>query len=287
MDSLKELSKSRSFDGNVIRYSHESKELGCEMKFHIYVPPAALTQQKKVPVLWFLAGITSTDENFIIKSGAIRYASKEGLLLVCPDTSPRGCKIAGEDDSWDFGTGAGFYLDATQEPWSKNYRMYSYVSKELFQLVNSAFANWVQTDNHGMMGHSMGGCGALNLTFKNPGQYKSLSVFAPICDPSNGKLGAKCFKGYLGDNQDLWNQYNPSHLAKSYQGEKLDILIDQGTADEFLNTDLFPETLTKVQNPNLSFTLRYHEGYPHNYFFISTFVEDHFNHHSSKLNKFC
>eukprot|EP01132_Coremiostelium_polycephalum_P004503 gene4503-5616_t len=281
MTNIKLLSQSKCFNGEVRRYSHQSNVLDCEMKFHVYIPAKSSSSPS---VLWFLSGLTCTDENFITKSGVTKYASESNLFIVCPDTSPRGTNIEGEHDSWDFGSGAGFYVDATVEKWSKNYNMYSYVTKELFDLVNQEFE--VNKDNHSIFGHSMGGHGALTCAMRNPSKYKSVSGFSPICNPMNVPWGKKNFTGYLGEDQSKWCQYDSSYLAKQYQGPLLNILIDQGTADEFLESNLHPQALIESANQNkdhINLELRFQDGYNHNYYFISTFIEDHIKFHKKYL----
>jgi len=277
MAELKLLSDVKNFGGSLKRYSHQSSETQCEMKFYIFLPTA--TKNGKVPALWFLAGLSSTDENFVIKSGAQRDAERLGIALIAPDTSPRGCNIEGESDSWDFGVGAGFYLDATQPKWSKNWRMYSYITKELPKIIVEHFP--ILENKQSICGHSMGGHGALVCALKNPGKYLSVSAFAPICNPIESPWGKKAFNGYLGDNQELWKEYDSTHLIQSYKGPDLHILIDQGTSDKFYHEkQLLPENLQKASN---QVTIRMQEGYDHSYFFIASFIEEHLNHHAKHL----
>jgi len=235
-------------------------------------------------VLYWLSGLTCTDENFITKAGAQRAAAARGLLLVCPDTSPRGCNIPGEDASWDFGSGAGFYVDATQEPWAKHYRMYSYITDELPRLVGAALP--ADLSRQSITGHSMGGHGALICALKNPGKYRSVSAFAPISNPIECPWGVKAFSGYLGDDRSAWREWDATELAKSYAGPKLDILVSQGTADSFLtDKQLLPEALAAAASNNdaLALTLNMEEGYDHSYYFIATFIDQHIEHHSAHL----
>jgi S-formylglutathione hydrolase len=249
------------------------------MKFAVYQPPQAASG--RVPVLYYLAGLTCTEETFANKAGAQRVAAELGLILVAPDTSPRGANIPGEADSWDFGLGAGFYLDASREPWSKHYRMYSYVTRELPELIAAKFA--ADNSRQGIFGHSMGGHGALICALKNPGQYRSVSAFAPIAAPMRCPWGQKAFNGYLGDDQAAWRSYDASELVKRapYPGA---ILVDQGLADKFLTDQLFPEVFEAAcRDSGQRLTLRRQEGYDHGYFFISTFMEDHLRHHSGQL----
>ena len=276
---MKTISEHKCFGGVQGYYSHASKEIGLEMKFSVFQPPQ--TQTGKVPVLYYLAGLTCNEETFAIKAGAQRVAAALGLVLVAPDTSPRGAKVAGETDSWDFGVGAGFYVDATLEPWAKHYRMYSYVTKELPALIVDKF----QADplRQGIFGHSMGGHGALVCALRNPGQYKSLSAFAPISAPMRCPWGKKAFRGYLGEDHAAWKEYDASELIRRgrFAGP---ILVDQGLSDKFLSDQLYPEILEAAcRDAGQPLTLRRQEGYDHGYFFISTFMEDHLRHHAWQL----
>ncbi len=260
-------------------YAHASKEIGLEMRFAVYQPPQAASA--KLPVLYYLAGLTCTEDTFVIKAGAQRVAAELGLILVSPDTSPRGANLPGDADSWDFGVGAGFYVDATREPWSKHYRMYSYVTRELPALIAEKFP--ADSSRQGIFGHSMGGHGALVCALRNPGRYRSLSAFAPIAAPMRCPWGKKAFKGYLGDDHDAWREYDASELVKRspFPGT---ILVDQGTADKFLVDQLYPEAFeTACREAGQRLTLRRQEGYDHGYFFISTFMEDHLRHHATQL----
>ncbi|KAL6047350.1 S-formylglutathione hydrolase [Balamuthia mandrillaris] len=281
--SLNRVSSAKCFGGHVERYSHASSTLHCEMKFSVFVPPQAASS--KVPVLYWLSGLTCTDENFITKAGAQRAASKYGFVLVCPDTSPRGVEIEGQDDSWEFGSGAGFYVNATQSKWATHYNMYDYVTKELPALVESNFP--VDPEKKSIFGHSMGGHGALICALKNPGTYKSVSAFAPICNPINCPWGQKAFSGYLGEDKEAWKQYDSSELIRGYNGAALPVLVDQGTEDKFLK-DLLPEALEAGAKENassgaVSLEVRMQEGYDHSYYFISTFVEEHIEFHARFL----
>jgi len=276
---MKTISEHKCFGGVQGYYSHASKEIGLEMKFSVFQPPQA--KSGKVPVLYYLAGLTCTEETFAIKAGAQRIAADLGLTLVAPDTSPRGANIPGESDSWDFGVGAGFYVDATREPWTRHYRMYGYVTHELPALIAGKFA--ADADRQGIFGHSMGGHGALVCALRNPGQYKSLSAFAPIAAPMRCPWGKKAFKGYLGDDQAAWREYDASELVKRarFAGP---ILVDQGLADKFLSDQLSPEVFEAAcRDAGQPLTLRRQEGYDHGYFFISTFMEDHLRHHAEQL----
>jgi S-formylglutathione hydrolase len=276
---MKTISEHRSFGGVQGYYAHASKEIGLEMRFAVYQPPQVATA--KLPVLYYLAGLTCTEDTFVIKAGAQRVAAELGLILVSPDTSPRGANLPGDADSWDFGVGAGFYVDATREPWSKHYRMYSYVTRELPALVAEQFP--VDPSRQGIFGHSMGGHGALVCALRNPGQYKSLSAFAPITAPMRCPWGKKAFKGYLGDDHETWREYDSSELVKLAPFPQT-ILVDQGLADKFLVDQLYPEVFEAAcREAGQRLTLRRQEGYDHGYFFISTFMEDHLRHHAAQL----
>ncbi len=249
------------------------------MKFAVFVPPQAANGP--VPVLYYLAGLTCTEETFVTKAGALEHAARHGLMLVAPDTSPR-VQLPGDRESWDFGIAAGFYLDATEAPWSKHYKMYSYVTEELPGFVAANFPADVKRS--GIFGHSMGGHGALTIGLKNPGKYKSLSVFAPIAAPTQSPWGVKAFSGYLGAFRGAWSQYDATELVKAGKRFESGILIDQGTADKFLADQLKPgllEAACKEAGQALSLNLR--EGYDHGYFFIQTFIADHIEWHAKRL----
>lgn len=273
------ISQNRCFDGTLGFYSHPSVTCNSEMRFAIYQPPQAKTEP--LPVLYFLSGLTCTEENFMAKAGAQQYAAKYGLILVAPDTSPRHTGISGEDDDYDFGTGAGFYIDATVEPWESHYKMYSYVVKELPALIAQHFP--IKPEKQGIFGHSMGGHGALICALKNPQQYQSVSAFAPIVAPMRCPWGEKAFTNYLGTNQETWRGYDASELVLSANYNH-PILIDQGTSDQFLEKQLLPEVFkTACQKVNQPLTLRYQDGYDHSYYFISSFIADHIRHHAEAL----
>ena len=273
------VSKNKCFGGTVSFYTHQSQMCNCEMRFAVYQPLQA--KADRVPVLYFLSGLTCTEENFMVKAGVQQFAAKYGLILVAPDTSPRNTGIEGEDDDWDFGTGAGFYVDATVEPWSSHYRMYSYVVHELPDLMAEHFP--VQPDKQGIFGHSMGGHGALVCALRNPEQYKSVSAFAPIAAPMRCPWGEKAFSHYLGSNPETWRAYDASELVL-IAGYNRPILIDQGTADPFLEEQLLPEVFKEAcEKAGQPLTLRYQEGYNHSYYFIATFMEDHIRHHAAAL----
>jgi len=283
---LEVVSSVRCFGGFQKVYRHFSQELKCSMKFSVY-EPEGIQNGDKFNVLFYLSGLTCTEENFIIKSGFQKYADEFKFIVVGPDTSPRGLNLPGEKDLWNFGEGAGAYLDALQEPWSNHYRMYSYIIKELYTLVLSSFPT---TGRLGIFGHSMGGHGAITLGLRNPDLFKSISAFAPITNPTNTNWGKEiAFKKYLGDeNQDKWGIYDSCVLAEKYTGPSREILVDQGLDDEFLNDVLMPENLRTAisKNPeHLKLNLRLHKGYNHSYFFVSTFIRDHFAHHAKVLNE--
>ncbi|MEH1950342.1 MAG: S-formylglutathione hydrolase [Nostoc sp.] len=282
MANLNLISEYKSFGGKLGFYSHHSSTCNTEMRFSIYQPPQAT--QNPVPILYFLSGLTCTEENFMAKAGGVqRFAAEYGLILVAPDTSPRNTGIAGEDDDWDFGTGAGFYVDATEEPWRQNYQMYSYIVQELTTLITANFPT--QPDKQGIFGHSMGGHGALVCAMRNPELYKSVSAFAPITAPMRCPWGQKAFSGYLGSNQENWRAYDASELVKQV-GYHSSILIDQGTCDKFLAKQLLPEVFKQVcTDVNQPLNLRYQEGYDHSYYFIASFIEDHIRHHAIAFKK--
>jgi S-formylglutathione hydrolase len=276
------LSQHQCFGGVVGFYRHQSKSTSSPMRFSVFVPKQG--RSGRVPVLYYLAGLTCTEETFMIKAGAQRVAAELGLMLVAPDTSPRGLNIPGDSDSWDFGVAAGFYLDATQEPWARNYRMYTYITQELRALIEAQFpADAART---GIFGHSMGGHGALVLGLRNPDIYKSLSAFAPISAPKQVPWGQKAFSGYLGADTAQWSQYDATEIMSGLKdaARRPPILVDQGLADAFLEKQLpqhiFEAAAQKVGYP---LTLRRHEGYDHGYYFISTFMEDHLRHHAKTL----
>jgi S-formylglutathione hydrolase len=258
-------------------YRHESKALGCTMQFAIYLPPQA--QDGSVPVLYWLSGLTCTEQNFITKAGAQRYAAEHGIAIVAPDTSPRGDAVA-DADGYDLGKGAGFYVNATQAPWAAHYRMYDYVADELPALVE---ANFPVTSMRAISGHSMGGHGALVVALRNPGRYRSVSAFSPIVAPAGVPWGEKAFSAYLGDDREAWTRFDASELVKS-AAEKLPILIDQGEADEFLDTQLKPWLLKEAADAaGYPVYLRMQPGYDHSYYFIASFIGEHIAHHAVAL----
>lgn len=280
MSLLTEISRVKMFDGCLITYSHESTSNHCTMQFSIFLPAQA--DNGKVPGLYFLSGLTCSDENFMVKAGAQRYAAEYGIALISPDTSPRGGDVADDPDSYDYGKGAGFYINATREPWSANYHMYDYVVSELPALIESELP--ISDRLRSVCGHSMGGHGALVVALRNPGMYRSVSAFAPICAPTQCPWGQKIFEGYLGD-VEAGNDYDAVNLIASAR-EKLPLLIDQGDDDEFLAEQLNPQLLEAAcQRNDYPLNLRMQRGYDHSYFFIQTFIEEHVAYHAAALNK--
>ena len=280
-ESIKLKSENRCFDGTVAFYSHRAETCNCDMNFAVYVPPQA--EFKPVPVLYYLSGLTCTEENFINKAGAQRYAAELGIMLVAPDTSPRNTGIPGEDTDWDLGSGAGFYLDAIAPLWNSHYQMYSYVTQELPALIAANFN--VIPNKQSIFGHSMGGHGALICALKNPQQYLSVSAFAPIAAPMECPWGDKLFTAYLGEDKQQWAKYDASQLVRSIQLDST-ILIDQGTADTFYQQkQLLPEYFQSAcEAAGQKLNLRWQEGYDHSYFTISSFIKDHMQHHAAYLN---
>ena len=279
MSGLNVIREQRAFGGVMGTYSHASSACAGEMRFSVYRPPQA--QAGAVPVLTYLAGLTCTEETFMIKAGAQRLAAEAGLMLVAPDTSPRGAGLEGEDEDWDFGTGAGFYLDATAEPWAAHYNMYTYLTAELPAVIAAEFP--ARAGAAGIFGHSMGGHGALTLALKNPGAYRSVSAFAPIVAPTQVPWGKKAFAGYLGPEREAWRAYDATELVANTRFDGA-ILIDQGEADPFLAEQLRPELFEAAcATAGQPLTLRRQPGYDHSYYFISTFVADHIAHHAAAL----
>ncbi len=279
--SLNLVSDNRCFGGTVGFYSHRSETCNGEMRFAVYQPPQATSQP--VPVLYFLSGLTCTEENFIVKAGAQRFAAEYGLMLVAPDTSPRNTGIEGEDDDSDLGSGASFYVDATVEPWRSHYQMYSYIVHELPALIAEHFP--VQAQRQSIFGHSMGGHGALVCALRNPERYKSVSALAPITAPMRCSLGQKAFTHYLGSDEESWRAYDASVLVRE-AGYNRPILIDQGTADAYLAEQLLPDVFEQAcEAAGQPLSLRLHEGYNHGYFFVATFIEDHIRHHAAALSQ--
>jgi len=276
---IEEIAANRCFGGWHKRFQHHSRTLGCDMVFAIYLPPQA--ENGPVPVLYWLSGLTCTDENFMQKAGAQRVAAELGVAIVAPDTSPRGDNVPDADDhAFDFGHGAGFYVNATRAPFDRNYHMYDYVVRELPGLIEREFP---VNDKRGIFGHSMGGHGALVCALRNPGRYHSVSAFAPITHPIDCPWGQKAFSGYLGDDQEAWKEWDSCELIAT-ASERLPLLVDQGTADGFMDEQLKPEALREAcEAAGHPLTLRLQEGYDHSYYFISSFIEDHLHHHAASL----
>lgn len=274
------VSQQRCYEGTQGFYSHESAVCGGVMNFSVFQPPQA-KDGTKVPLVTFLSGLTCTEENFTTKAGAQRVAAELGIMLLVPDTSPRGAGYPGEDNDYDFGSGAGFYLDATEAPWSERYKMYSYVTQELPTLMGEHFP--VDMERQGIFGHSMGGHGAITIHLKNPGVYRSVSAFAPICAPSLCPWGRKAFAGYLGDDETAWEDYDSCTLIRR-QPSDAQIFIDQGAEDPFLSEQLKPDLLVAAcEEAGQRFEFRMQPDYDHSYYFIQTFVEDHLRHHAKAL----
>lgn len=270
----------RCFDGRQLRIKHQSGSCHCEMVFSVFLPPQA--EQGAVPVVWWLSGLTCNDQNFVTKAGAQRVAAELGVAIVAPDTSPRGDGVADDPDgSWDFGLGAGFYVNATVQPYAEHYQMYDYVQKELPALVAASLP--LDMSRQSIMGHSMGGHGALTIALKNPGQYKSVSAFAPICAPMQCPWGEKALTGYLGADRSVWLDYDAVALL-SQNGFDNPILIDQGLSDSFLQGQLKPELLQSAcEDAGVDLTLNRREGYDHSYYFIASFMESHLRYHQQFL----
>lgn len=280
MSAIETISEQKCFGGVQGIYSHASSETGTAMKFAIFRPSQA--EVGPVPILWFLSGLTCTEENFTVKAGAQHFAAQHGLMLVAPDTSPRSLDLPGEHDDYDFGSAAGFYVDATEAPWSGHYRMYSYVTEELPDLIFANFAG--DSSRQGIFGHSMGGHGALVCALRNPETYRSVSAFSPICAPTRCPWGTKAFGGYLGSDETAWRHYDACALIGS--GARVErIFVDQGSADPFLDEQLQPNLLRDACDAaGIPLELRMQDGYDHSYFFIATFVSDHISWHARALN---
>lgn len=279
--SLETVEKHASFAGEQGVYKHQSEATACEMEFSVYVPPQA--SAGPVPVLYYLSGLTCTQDNVTTKAGFQKYAAEHGLIIVCPDTSPRGSSHAGEHDNYDFGSGAGFYLDATLAPWSENYNMYSYIVDELPAIINKHFPT--NPEQVGVLGHSMGGHGALVIALRNADRYQSVSAFSPIVTPTQVPWGQNAFAGYLGADESTWQQYDATQLIKSGHRTPNKILIDQGTGDDFLQTQLRPDVFEQAcQTAGQGVEVRMQTDYDHSYYFIASFMQDHIAHHAAILN---
>jgi S-formylglutathione hydrolase len=283
-DTLKTLSEHACFGGTQRFHEHASREIGLPMRFSVFLPPQAA--DGPVPALVYLAGLTCNEETFMVKAGAQRLAAELGVALVAPDTSPRGANAPGEAEAWDFGVGAGFYLDATQAPWATHWRMESYLVGELLPLLGAQCG--IDLQRVGLSGHSMGGHGALTLALRHPGLFKSLSAFAPICAPTRCPWGEKAFTGYLGADRSAWLEHDATVLMDNQPVAPYPagILIDQGLADKFLAEQLHPQLFEAAcEHIGQPLTLRRHAGYDHGYYFIQSFMADHLRHHAAQLTR--
>ncbi len=277
MSALTLIQEQKCFGGRQVRYKHNSAVLNCDMQFSVFLPPQAA--ERKVPALYWLSGLTCSDENFSVKAGAQRVAAELGIALIIPDTSPRGDGVA-DDPAYDLGQGAGFYVNATQAPWAQHYQMYDYILTELPTLLE---AQLPLSDQRAISGHSMGGHGALVLALRNPQRFTSVSAFAPIANPLNCPWGQKAFTAYLGDDRTTWEDYDASLLLAQYRGD-LPMLVDQGDADNFLSEQLKPQTLyTAGMQAKANLLLRMQPGYDHSYYFIASFIEEHLRFHAGYL----
>ncbi|MEJ2631395.1 MAG: S-formylglutathione hydrolase [Acidihalobacter sp.] len=279
MSTLERIERIKESGGWLDRYQHDSTNCRCRMTFSVYLPPQA--EHGPVPTVYWLSGLTCTDDNFRTKAGAQRYAAELGLALVIPDTSPRGEDVPDEAERYDLGQGAGFYVNATQAPWSEHYQMYDYVTRELPALVEAELP--LVPGLKSISGHSMGGHGALISALKNPGAYRSVSAFAPICHPTACGWGGGCFGAYLGGDREAWKAYDATELVIA-GAEPIPLLIEQGTADEFLAEQLYPQDLEAVCNAHgFPLTLRMRDGYDHSYHFIASFIGEHLAYHAAAL----
>ncbi len=278
---MKQIESIKEFGGWLNRYQHESASCRCTMTFSVYLPPKA--ENGKVPVVYWLSGLTCTDDNMRTKAGAQRYASELGIALVMPDTSPRGDNVPDASERYDLGQGAGFYVNATQEPWVRHFQMYDYVSQELPALIEAELP--VIAGRKSITGHSMGGHGALICALREEGAYRSVSAFAPICHPTVCGWGEGCFSAYLGTDREAWQAYDATELVKAGAAE-IPLLIDQGTSDEFLGDQLYPQDLAAAcRRRGFPLTLRMQEGYDHSYHFIATFIGEHLVYHAKALRE--
>ncbi|QEL10623.1 S-formylglutathione hydrolase [Kushneria phosphatilytica] len=276
--AIERVSANKSFGGWVSRFTHYSEVLDCDMTFGIYLPPQA--EEERVPLLWWLSGLTCTDENFMQKAGAQKLAAELGIAIICPDTSPRGTDLPGEHERFDFGSGAGFYVNATREPWSRHYRMYDYVTRELPELIREHFP---LNGREAISGHSMGGHGALVCALRQPGRYVSVSAFSPVCHPVNCPWGEQAFSHYLGDDRALWAEYDACALIRAGTSRQ-PLLVEQGEDDNFLDEQLQPGELERTcQECDHELTLNYRPGYDHSYFFVASFIDDHLRYHARYL----
>lgn len=279
--NLEQVASNRCFGGEQLQYTHDSTSLQCQMRFSIFLPSKA--KREKVPVLYWLSGLTCTDENFVQKAGAQQYAEQYGIAIVAPDTSPRGEGVPDDSEgAYDFGLGAGFYVNATQKPWSQHYRMYDYITEELPELINDNFS--VDGERVSIFGHSMGGHGALTIALKNSKSYRSVSAFAPIVAPMRCPWGEKALSNYLGDDHEAWRQYDTTELIGDVE-QQVPMLVDQGTGDQFLEEQLKPELLVEAaEQVAYPLELRMQEGYDHSYFFMASFIGEHIAFHANFLN---
>jgi S-formylglutathione hydrolase len=274
---MKKLKSHKTFNGKTEFWSHESLVTKTEMKFSTFIPDGEI----QGCIIW-LSGLTCTDENFMTKAGAQKALGKSGLMVICPDTSPRGLNLPGENDSYDFGVGASFYVNATVAPYSENYKMYDYISSELYDLIVKEF----KVKNISITGHSMGGHGALVIGLRNPDKFKSISAFSPIVNPTVGAWGIKAFNGYLGEDKKTWAAYDATELVRAGKKHKGKILIHQGTNDEFLEKELMTKNfLEAAQKSGQDCEVKFSEGFDHSYYFIATFIKEHIKHHESYLSK--
>jgi S-formylglutathione hydrolase len=277
---MQQIESIKEFGGRLDRYEHESESCHCKMTFSVYLPPRAVLE--KVPAVYWLSGLTCSDDNFRTKAGAQRYAAELGIALVIPDTSPRGEEVPDEPECYDLGKGAGFYVNATQAPWERHYRMYDYVTRELPRLVEAELP--LVPGVKSIAGHSMGGHGALICALREAGAYRSVSAFAPICHPLVSGWGRTCFHTYLGEEQEAWKAYDATELIQSGAAE-IPLLIDQGSDDEFLAQQLYPQDLQAACSARgYPLTLRFQEGYDHSYHFVATFIGEHLAYHAKALS---
>ncbi|MEM9189254.1 MAG: S-formylglutathione hydrolase [Myxococcota bacterium] len=278
--ALELLKHHRAFGGQVRYQRHRSEVCNGPMEFSVFIPP--LAERERAPVVYYLSGLTCTPENFTVQAGAQRIAAELGLILVAPDTSPRAAEVPGEADDWDYGTGAGFYVDATEEPWRESYQMYSYITEELPQLIDDTYPTQGK-DQRSIFGHAMGGHGALVAALRSPRAWRSVSAFSPVVAPSQVPWGQKAFTGYLGEDRASWARYDATELVTT-KTHPTTILVDQGTRDQFLERELKPELFEAAcETAGQALELRRHAGYDHSYFFIASFMEDHLQHHAAHL----